>query len=278
MKLAWLTDIHQDHLKPYAHGQFLDLLEQADVDAFLVTGDISVANKLEGHLAVIAQRIKVPFYFVCGNHDMWYGSIDGVRSMTRGLESRYQHMVHLVHRSYVKLTDTCALVGHDGWYDAVNGDWKLGAFEMPDWYFIQDFMDAGCAQQLARGRYHIDYPRVVGKARALAMQSVDHIERGIKDAVNDGFKRIIVATHVPPFEEAHIHEGKQGTQAAQPWFTSGLLGDALVTASLTYPNHVFVSFSGHTHGQYTGQKAHNLVVHVGGARYGYPHIQTIIEV
>lgn len=277
MKLAWLTDVHMDFLSPHRLELFINDLVKSDADAFLITGDISTARDLKEHLTIIANNVVVPIYYVLGNHDYWYGSIESVRALTVELEKEFPHLIWLGNRQFVKLTDTAALVGHDGWYDAINGTWKSGSFEMPDWYFIKEFLDAGCAHFYSRGHWIIDYPRVVGKARALAQEGANHIEQGIDVAIAAGFKRILTATHVPPFPDSHMHEGKVGDDHAQPWFTSALYGDVLTGASVKYPDNVFVSFSGHTHGEHKGQHGHNLYVHVGGATYGRPMIQSLIE-
>lgn len=278
MKLAWCTDIHQDFLSPFRREAFLTELETSGADALMITGDISTARDLEEHLSLVATRFSAPIYYVLGNHDYWHGSIDSVRALTVELEAKHPNLIYLGNRSYVKLSESAALVGHDAWYDAIYGEWKTSRFEMPDWYFIKDFVDAGCCEFYGRGHWIFDMPKVVGTAKAIASRCAEHIEKGIHEAVGLGFKQVIVATHVPPFEEAHWHEGKLGDASAQPWFTSGLLGDVLETAALTYPDNVFVSFSGHTHGEFHGTRRHNLHVHVGGAHYGRPHIQTIVYV
>lgn len=278
MKIAWCTDIHQDFLSPFRREIFLKELETATADAFLITGDISTARELYDHMKLIAARVSAPIYYVLGNHDYWHGSFESVREIVARLEQEHPNLIYLGNRSYIKLTEDAALVGHDAWYDAVNGEWKTSGFEMPDWYFIKDYIDAGCAQFYARGHWLIDLPKVVGTSRAIAARCAAHIENGIKEAIDAGFKRVIVATHVPPFPEAHMHEGKVGDEHAQPWFTSGLLGDVLDGASYAHPDRVFVSLSGHTHGDYHGSRRHNLHVHVGGAHYGRPHIQTIVNV
>jgi predicted phosphohydrolase len=277
MKLAWCTDIHQDFLSPYKRELFLNDMVAAQADAFLITGDISTARDLEEHLSLIVNKVNVPIYYVLGNHDYWHGSVEGVRALTVELEQKFPNLIYLGNRSYVKMSEDTALVGHDAWYDAVNGEWKNSGFEMPDWYYIKEFADAGCAQFYGRGHWMFDIPRVVGQSKALAAFCANHIEKGIAEALAAGFKKIIVATHVPPFPEAHMHEGKQGDDAAQPWFTSGLLGDVLDGSSITHPDNVFVSFSGHTHGEYHGSRRNNLHVHVGGAHYGRPHVQTLIH-
>ena len=40
MKLAWLTDIHLNFLRPPAVGAFIEMLAETEADAVLIGGDI----------------------------------------------------------------------------------------------------------------------------------------------------------------------------------------------------------------------------------------------
>ncbi len=46
MKLAWLTDIHLNFLRPPALEAFLDSLADTEAEAFLLTGDFAEADYL----------------------------------------------------------------------------------------------------------------------------------------------------------------------------------------------------------------------------------------
>jgi hypothetical protein len=89
---------------------------------------------------------------------------------------------------------------------------------------------------------------------------------------------ILVATHFPPFEESHIFEGQKGDAAHQPWYTSKMMGDMLRQAAQAYPKVRFEVFAGHTHGKADLQITNNMFVHVGGAEYYQPQLQTVINV
>lgn len=278
MKLVWLTDIHLDHLGPRRTLEFFDSLRDIACDEFLLTGDISVSSEIVDDLSKFAESTGKNVNFVLGNHDFWYSSTDVVRSAVRALEARDPRIVHLNNRPFVSLSSRTALVGHDCWYDAVYGDWKKSNFRMCDWVFIHDYVDIGAARHGGHGRVlDPDMPVIVGRSRALALQGVSHIELGIDAAIAAGHRRLIVASHVPPFDDAHIFQGKKGDAAAQPWFTSGLLGEMLLRKSVENPAVAFTSLSGHTHGSYIGQRSQNLHVRVGGADYGYPELQEIID-
>src|SRR5436305_186175 len=80
-RLAWLTDIHLNFLRPAELKTFFDSLPQAD--AFVITGDIGEAHDVLAHLRTFADR--GPTYFVLGNHDFYRGSIAGIRAEVSAL-------------------------------------------------------------------------------------------------------------------------------------------------------------------------------------------------
>lgn len=277
-KLAWLTDVHLDHLSLHRQRQFIESLKHVECDAFLITGDVSNGERVVDDIQHLAAALQKIVYFVLGNHDYYGSSVELVRKQVteaiRGTNAAY-----LSDRSHVQLTEKAALVGHDCWYDAVYGNWKTSGFRMCDWVLIRDYSDVGAAVNGGHGRVlDPNFPRIVGKSRALAQQGVEHIEKGIDSALAAGFERIVIASHVPPFDDAHIFEGKKGDAGAQPWFTSGLLGEMLDRKARAHPDRFFTSLSGHTHGFYSGKRASNLLVRVGSADYGHPVVQDVLEI
>jgi hypothetical protein len=102
---------------------------------------------------------------------------------------------------------------------------------------------------------------------------------GIKKALAiKTIKNVIVLSHVPPFKETHVYNGKISDDYAQPWFTSKLLGDMLLDAARSYPNINFTVLAGHTHGKVEVSRLHNLHVKVAGAKYGSPRLADLIQV
>ena len=78
MKLRWATDVHLDHLTDRAAREFCRTLVAGlcEVDAVVVTGDISNARQLAQHLHDLEDACAAAGcrgYFVLGNHD-YYGS------------------------------------------------------------------------------------------------------------------------------------------------------------------------------------------------------------
>lgn len=275
-RFAWCTDIHLDFIDTNKTIAFINALRTQNIDGVLLTGDISIANLLPQHLGMIEAGLEVPIYFVLGNHDYFGSSIEDVRKEMKDLSNMSTHLKYLATTPYVALSSTTAVVGHDGWYDALYGDWKSGRFVMQDFLQIKDFVENGGGQGRFKNGFE-DMNAIVTKAQELAMQGVQHVHDGIKAAVRY-HKNIIVMTHFPPFEESHIHNGRVGAAYAQPWYTSKLMGDMLRQAATAFPAVRFTVLAGHTHGKFDGEIVKNMTCHVGGVEYGRPTMQSIVEV
>jgi len=265
---GWASDVHLDFLRGDSRQlvAFAESLVANDPTGIFLTGDVSNSKELVFHLSAIERVVQRPVYFVLGNHDFYSNSIEEVRKQVNEVSNVSSYLKHVMTIPYVALTPQTALVGADGWYDAYNGDWRLSSFEMNDWRAIAEF-------------YHVRGSKqsIVNEARRLSLESATHVHDSIKKAVKY-HKNVIVLTHVPPFKESHIYEGRVSDDGAQPWFTSQLMGNVLLDAAKAFPAHSFKVLCGHTHGEFHGAFANNLEVHVAGAEYGKPRLQGLVEV
>jgi len=276
-KYAWTTDCHLDHInQPARLINFFEGLVVNDPTAIVITGDISNASNLVYHLSAMERVVQRPIYFVLGNHDYYSSDIETVRKQMNELNNTSQHLKYLATTSYVPLSAATALVGHDGWYDALNGDALNSRFMMADWVYIRDLVQHSGGRAFINNGNIMDRSSLISTIRRLASEGVKHMADGIKAAVRY-HKHIVVATHVPPFEESHVFKGKVGDSNAQPWFTSKLCGDMLLSAARAMPNVHFTVLCGHTHGKYDGKVLPNLEVHVGAAEYGSPVLASLVE-
>ena len=265
MKIAWATDCHLNFLASEdALIKFCKSLTAGNPSGIVITGDISVADQLVYHLSVIEKIVERPVYFVAGNHDFYGTSIEAQRRVLKDTCNMSQYLRYLSLSSYVTLTPKTAIVGHDGWYDAHFGAVAESRVIMNDWTAIGEY----ATKNVCRGMT-VDVARIVQISRDLAQEAVKHVAEGIKAATRY-HKTIIIATHVPPFNEAHFHEGEPGDVTMTPWFTSGMMGMMLRQAAASYPAVQFEVFAGHTHGNCDVRIAKNLNCHVGGAVYGAP--------
>jgi predicted phosphohydrolase len=286
-RYAFLTDIHLDCLtKDEALETFLESLAETskDVDGFLISGDISTAPLLEKHLRLLLLACGKSIFFCLGNHDFWYGSIKGVQTRAKAISREstldWPALYYVNSYQYIPLTPKTAVVGHDGWYDGLHGDAKNSNFLMNDWWNIKEFNDVSRASYSKFGP-RIDWigkQKVIELCQELASKAAKHVAVGIRKAAEDGYRNIVVLTHVPPWQEAHVHEGKIGDSFAQPWFTSKLMGVVIEERAAKYPDVSFTVLCGHTHGRVDVQISENLTCRVGGADYIDPKVQFVLEI
>lgn len=158
------------------------------------------------------------------------------------------------------------MVGHDGMYDARAGQPGM-EFAMADFFMPNGILDLAAALALSSRQLF----EILGR---LAQASANHITAGVRSAIADGAKRIIVLTHVPPFPEVSYFRGRPSQPRALPWYVNLTLGDALLALVAEHPTVEIEVLAGHTHGARVYQPRATLTVHVGGARYGRPQFQT----
>lgn len=274
MNFAWLTDIHLDHLRDEVLGAFIDSAK--GYDGYLITGDISNSHKLISQLEACYAAWAAPIYFVLGNHDFWGSSFASVRRRVVNFCKTHPECAYLSKSEPIWLGNT-AIVGHDGWYDALHGDVKGSRFLMSDWVNggIHDFAP------YTRGALYyddIDKPGLIQHCQELASDGVALVAVGLHKAIKAGAERVIVLTHVPPWREASWHEGKPGEATAIPWFTSKIMGDTLEKWAMKFPQVQFDVLCGHTHGKWEGNILPNLSCRVGGTDYGRPGVEELIKI
>lgn len=283
-KFAWCTDIHLDFIDGpnetgRVHEEFARPLSNSGVDGVFLTGDISLANDIVRHLRILDSVVDKPIYFVLGNHDFYGGSFERVRGEVVSLCKDSKNLRYLTNERHVSLTENTAVVGHDGWYDAYWGDVARSNIVMTDWHKIEDYVNAGStglpwARLLPLANFSIG--NIVSISRKASFEAAEHVREVASAAARD-HRIVIVLTHVPPFPQVHRHNGKSGSAAAMPWYTSKLMGDALTDVAAANPQTRFEVFCGHTHGQFDDQIEENLFCHVGGAEYGNPRMIGTIQ-
>src|SRR5579872_847526 len=92
-RVVWLTDLHLNFLKLRQTEEFLARVNAERPDAVLIGGDIAEAPSVAGCLETIAARLTCPIYFVLGNHDFYFGSIERVRQTVEALSAEHLNLV-----------------------------------------------------------------------------------------------------------------------------------------------------------------------------------------
>jgi predicted MPP superfamily phosphohydrolase len=262
-RIVWLTDLHLNFLSDDRIDEFLDRVAAQEAAGVIASGDIGESKNVVDYLERFAERVGGPIYFVLGNHDFYCGSIRQVRADVAALCRRDPRLIWLNAVDVVDLAPRWALVGHDGWADARLGDYERSLVMMNDYRLIAEF---------ARMSKQDRWPLLMAEADAAA----DHIRRVLPEAL-ERHARVLLATHVPPFRNACWHEGQISDDEWLPHFTSKAMGDAIIEIMRDYPERELMVLCGHTHGRGECRPAPNIIVHTGGAQYGAPGIERVLE-
>lgn len=255
-RLHWVTDPHLNFLFPQNGPQlFAEDLALEEPDGLVVSGDISEAFPLAGHLKQLADGLKKPVYFVLGNHDYYGGSFKGVHQQVGKIPG-------WLTKTVVPITEEVGLTGNEGWYDASFGN-PYG-LEMSDWQVIQEFK-------------YLVKDEIIRKSRNISHKAARAAKKTL-DAALELYPCVVFATHFPPFAEACWHEGKLSEPRWMPWFTSKFMGETLMEVAQKHPTKKILVLCGHTHGSGVYKPLPNLTVLTGEANYGHPDLAGVLEI
>jgi predicted phosphohydrolase len=249
-----------------------------------LSGDISTSSRLITHLAMLEKALQKPIYFTLGNHDFWDSSFEKVDKQMREVNNMSTFLKYLPATPYVSLSNSTAMVGANGWYDAIYGEPSLN-FLMMDWIRIYDYQEllVGSPQNWensARQKPCTDkhLAALIDKSREFSSAAAHQVARGIKSAKRNSLRNVIVVTHVPPFEITCAHKNHDTDPKILPWYSSKLMSDVLLQASEQLPDMKFTILSGHTHTYKREKIKDNLIAVVGRGEYSNPLVSDIITV
>ncbi len=264
MKRAlWINDIHLDFLDEDAVDDFLRLVDGEKPDVVLLAGDISIARYIIRDLRRIERLIEAPVCFVLGNHDFYHGSIAGVRREVSEFDQRSEKLHWLNQSGVYELSETTAIVGHDGWGDARAGNFDTSTVELSDFFLIDELA----------GR---DRDGLIRVLRELGDEAADHF-RSVLPRALETHRDVVVVTHVPPFRDAAWYDGVASSDDWAPFFCCQAGGDAIREVASEFPDGRVTVLCGHTHGEGEAEILPNLRVLTGGARYRSPQIQAVLD-
>ena len=261
MKLIWVSDIHLNFLNAELRNDFYLRLKESEGDAILITGDIAESHNVKPFLCGMEAAVGKPVYFVLGNHDFYGSNVADVKRLVASLG-------YLPNKQIVALSEDTALVGVDGWGDTRNGDYENSHLTMSDWLYIDDLR-----REYGKGMHKLKI-----KLMQLADSDALKLKRRIIKAIEKGYKRIIIATHVPPFEDVCLNAGKKSTPSGLPFFSSKCLGETILPIAKRHKTLDFLWLSGHTHSRAKHKPCNNLTCKVAKAEYYFPQIEELINV
>ena len=237
MKLTWLTDIHLNFLDDEERKIFYQKIINSNCEAVLITGDIAEASSLVNILQEMVGHFKKPIYFILGNHDYYRGQVSAVRENIAMLTKSQKQLFWLPASGIQILNNDTILLGQDGWADGRFGDYKNSNVTLNDSRMIIDLFQAKIL-----GKFNL-----LEKMQELADRDAFALAHDLTEAINQNPKKIIVLTHVPPFKEACLHQGKISDDNWLPYFSSKVMGDVLLQTAKDNPCIEFLVLCGHTH-------------------------------
>jgi predicted phosphohydrolase len=262
-RLIWCSDVHLNFLDKENRERFYKELRESEGDSILITGDIAESQNIALLLSEIKENTGKKLYFVAGNHDYYNGSIKSDRAKFKKFS-----FAHYLPKSWgVKLDAQTVLIGQDAWGDCRNGDYENSRLTMSDWLYIAELNKA----------YLKGMEPLKKTLQGLADKDAERVAKSVLKALESPLiRRIIIATHVPPFEEACLYAGKKSTPSGLPFFSSQILGKTIIPIVEDNPNIDFLWLSGHTHSRANIQKRPNLTVKVAHSEYYRPQIEEIL--
>lgn len=263
-RLVWATDLHLDAADQAQTQELIDLILQSNPDAVLIGGDICNGYNALIQLKMMHASIKKPFYFVLGNHDFYYGSIHKTRKMANVLTQEIPEIKYLTGGGIVELSAETALIGHDGWSDGHAGDFLNSTVLLNDYFLIDELKDMSSLDRLH-------------KLNELGQEAAKALEKTLRAAL-ESYPRVILLTHVPPFRQACLYEGKPTNDNWAPHFVGKLTGDALLKVMEHAPEKELLILCGHSHQYADVNILPNLRVLTGASELGVPRIQGLIYV
>ncbi|MBL8196932.1 MAG: metallophosphoesterase, partial [Blastocatellia bacterium] len=249
-------------LRKEAIKLFCNEILKPEPQALIISGDISETPHLKKHLELLAENLQIPIYFVLGNHDFYFGEIAQVRQEVTQLSQETSFLKWLPAVEIVELTSKTCLLGHDGWGDGRFGDFHNSPVILNDFLLISDLVVP-------------DNRELFKVLNRLGDEAASFLESILPKALSR-YEKVVLVTHVPPFQETCWHRGKVSDNNYLPFFSCKAVGDVLYKIMSDHPEKEMLVLCGHTHGEGQAKILPNLLVKTGAAIYGKPHLQELI--
>ncbi|KAL1521315.1 hypothetical protein AB1Y20_020982 [Prymnesium parvum] len=270
MRLLWLTDVHIDHAAPAARAALHRALAAQRADALILTGDVATAKTIAGALTELQRAAAATVYFVLGNHDYYGSGAADERAHHAHAWPKESGVVYLRATNVARLSPSTVLIGVDGWADARLGDVAGTRVRLRDSTLIRELREAAAG---SREKLFEAMRSLADDDAARLHDQLQHALAGLPPP-----RRVIVATHVPPFVEACVHQGRPAGLDYVPFFTCKAIGDVLLANARARADVQFDVLCGHTHSFADVNILPNLRVRVAAAEYEEPAVAGVLIV
>lgn len=263
-RLIWSTDLHFDAADRSQYQMFCELIKSYEPDKVLIGGDISNGASSFIHLTNLTKLVDKQFYFVLGNHDFYYGSIPKIRQEAKNLTQEIPNLHYLTDNGIIPLSEETALIGHDGWADARCGDFLNSDILLNDYFLIEELK-------------RLTHEERFQKLHEMGDEAATFLKTQLLKALKT-YSRVVLLTHVPPFEESCLYEGAPADANWTPHFVNQITGEVLEAVMKDHPKQELLILCGHSHNGQDVQILPNLRVVTGQSELGNPNVQGLIFV
>lgn len=263
MRIGFSSDVHLDHISYEKIVDFCKVVNKENLNGLVIAGDISNGNAIKAHLEILSTHIKVPIYFVLGNHCYWTKSFDYIDKSIAELKLPKLHFLDI--SPVITLKEGVAIIGHSGYFDGLNGNFDKSEFAkaFPDFRYISDF--AGLS-------IYFKKQKIVERTQ----KACDYIRLRLNEALKD-HKEIYLVTHVPPYRESSWHMGKMSDDSGAPFFSNKIIGEMLNKVMLQNTDKKLIVLTGHSHSAAYYKPLPNIEVYTAYALYSDPQIYKIFN-
>lgn len=273
MKAVWLTDIHLNFLSVRARSELYSQIRETEADYVFITGDIAESHYVCMHLTIMAEALSdnQQILFVAGNHDYYHGSVKGVKEKFK--EISHGKIRYAPDSNLIKLQDGIYLCAVDGWADGRYGDYANSPVVLNDSRLIKELDDSIPVTGTLAERN----ASLLKAMQLLADEDAFNLSEKIAATLKEDPKKIIVLTHIPPFPESSLYQGKIAGDDYLCFYTCKAVGDVLMKFAEENPMVQFLVFCGHSHNEALYEPLSNLTVKTGAAEYYEPCIQEVFD-
>lgn len=268
---CWAGDLHFDQANDAAIADFARKVTDQDSKVVLLGGDISNSTAIVRHLKYLSKAWNdKQIYFVLGNHDYYGGSIKEIREVVREYTNKISNLHWLDYCGPVKLSDQTALVGNGLWCDWRAGKAEQSTVWLNDYLLIEELIFQGAPYNKLAHKWTRD------AVRKYAGLFTTQLLKDFKKVLKQGFKNIIILTHVPPFHEGSFFDGKVQDGDFAAHFVCYIAGAEIRNEIKNKTDVDVLILSSHTHGYGKADILPNLHTIGSKARYGSPELQELI--
>lgn len=252
-KYLWYTDTHLDKVFPWNKIRFIKNILNQKPKGIFITGDISNGLTTCFNLKMLATFIKCPIYFILGNHDYHFSSIDKTHDKIRKMCNEYPNLIWLTQELPIELNKEVCLIGTEGWYDVSVGSPKYLKFTF-DWLLTEDFRKLPSMDDR------------ISAFQMLADRSCGYVEFKLKAALHGTHDTIYLLTHFPPWKEA----GRDSNSLMGKYHLSYDINNRLgktIEKIMSNQDKKLIVLSGHTHQDAWIHVASNIECKVNQAKF-----------